>query len=217
MVRKARAEEILHAAAKVFSEKGFHATRIQDVADELGMQKGSLYYYISSKEDLVQGLVAGALERMIREASSILATGHGAGRKLAMLIEAHLRHAIEDRYVWSIHSRESLELLNRNSPADIRVLVDRYERLWDRAIAEGVASGELKADLDQRVTMQALLSMCTGLLTWFDPEGRLPAQEVARIYAEIVLHGVQNPQAGTTQAAAMSAAGATAINREEEP
>jgi TetR/AcrR family fatty acid metabolism transcriptional regulator len=130
---------------------------------------------------------------MIEETSSILATGHSARRKLAMAIEAHLRLTLEDRDIWGILMRENLELLNRNSPADIRVLVKQYESLWDRLVAEGVDSGEFDPNLDQRVIVQALLAMCTGFLDWFSPDGRLPVQEVARIFAEIGLRGIQLP------------------------
>jgi len=193
LVQKARNAEILQTAARVFRQKGYHATRIQDIADELGMRKGSLYHYISSKEDLVKGLAAGALERMTKETSSILATGHSARRKLAMAIEAHLRLTLEDRDIWGLLMRENLELLNRNSPADIRALVRQYESLWDRLVAEGVASGEFDPRLDQRVVVQALLAMCTGFLDWFRPDGRLPVQEVARIFAEMSLRGIQLP------------------------
>jgi AcrR family transcriptional regulator len=193
MVQKARNTEILQTAARVFREKGFHATRIQDIADELGMRKGSLYHYISNKEDLVQGLVAGVLERMIEETAGILDTGHSARRKLAMAIEAHLRLTLEDRDIWGILRRENLELLNRNSPADVRVLVKQYESLWDRLVAEGVASGEFDPSLDQRVIVQALLAMCTGFLDWFRTDGRLPVQEVARIFTEMSLRGIQLP------------------------
>jgi len=83
--------------------------------------------------------------------------------------------------------------LNRNSPADIRTLVKRYESLWDRLVAEGIASGEFDSNLDQRVIVQALLAMCTGFLDWFKPGGRLPVQEVARIFAEMSLRGIQLP------------------------
>jgi len=191
LVQKARNTEILQTAARLFRQKGFHATRIQDIADELGMRKGSLYHYISSKEDLVKGLAAGALERMIKETSSILATGHTARRKLAMAIEAHLKLTLEDRDIWGLLMRENLELLNRNSPADIRALVRQYESLWDRLVAEGVASGEFDPCLDQRVVVQALLAMCTGFLDWFRPDGRLPVHEVARVFAEMSLRGIQ--------------------------
>jgi AcrR family transcriptional regulator len=131
MVQKTRNAEILQTAARVFRQKGFHAARIQDIADELGMRKGSLYHYISSKEDLIKGLAAGALERMIEETGGILDTGHLARRKLAMAIEAHLRLTLEDRDIWGLLMHENLELLNRNSPADIRALVRQYEALWD--------------------------------------------------------------------------------------
>jgi len=193
MVQKARSAEIHQAAIRVFYRKGFHATRIQDIADELGMQKGSLYHYISSKQDLIKGLVAGALEGMREETTRLLATGHPARQKLAMAIEAHLRRTLEDREIWGILEREDLELLNRNSPADVRVLVKQYESLWDRIIAEGVASGEFDPGLDQRVAVQAVLALCTGILKWFNAEGRLPLQEVARLYAEFALRGIQNP------------------------
>ncbi len=193
MVQKARSAEIHQAAIRVFYRKGFHATRIQDIADELGMQKGSLYHYISSKQDLIEGLVAGALEGMIEETTSLLATGHPARQKLVMAIEAHLRRTLEDREIWGILEREDLELLNRNSPADLRALVKQYESLWDRIITEGVASGEFDPDLDQRVAVQAVLALCTGILKWFDPKGRLPLQEVARLYGEFALRGIQNP------------------------
>ncbi|MCK5379808.1 MAG: hypothetical protein KAJ78_10405, partial [Acidobacteria bacterium] len=147
------------------------------------------------KEDLIKGLVAGALEGMIEETTSIAATGHSARQKVAMAIEAHLRRTIDDRETWGILLREDLELLNRNSPADIRVLVKQYESLWDRIVAEGVDSGDFDPNLDQRVAVQALLAMCTGFLKWFNPDGRLPVQEVARLYAEFALRGIQNPAA----------------------
>jgi AcrR family transcriptional regulator len=193
MVQKARHAEIYQAAARVFRQKGFHASRMQDVADELGMQKGSLYHYISTKEDLLKGLVEGVLERMIAEARSILETGHSARQKLAMAVEAHLRRNLEDRDIWGIIQREDLELLDRNSPADVKVLVKEYESVWDELVEQGVSSGEFDSGLDQRVIVQALLGMCTGFLRWFRPEGRLPVQEVARVFAEIALRGIEAP------------------------
>jgi hypothetical protein len=108
-----------------------------------------------------------------------------------MAIEAHLKHTLEDRDIWGLLMRENLELLNRNSPADIRALVRQYESLWDRLVAEGVASGEFDPCLDPRVVVQALLAMCTGFLDWFRPDGRLPVHEVARVFAELSLRGIQ--------------------------
>ena len=51
--QKKRETEVYATAAQLFARKGFHATRMQDIADELGMQKGSLYYYFNSKDELL--------------------------------------------------------------------------------------------------------------------------------------------------------------------
>lgn len=193
MVSRARNAEILQAAARVFGRKGFHASRMQDVADELGMQKGSLYHYISTKEDLLYGLVEGALQRMIDETRAVLETGHSATQKLAMAIEVHLRRTQEDRDIWGILQREDLDLLNRNSPTDIRKQMKDYESLWDRLCRTGATSGEFDPALDRKVVVQALLGLCRSVYGWFSPEGRLPIQEVARILAELALRGVQRP------------------------
>ena len=196
-VHRARNAEILQAAARVFRRKGFHAARMQDIADEVGMQKGSLYHYISTKEDLLHGLVGGALERMIEETRAILGTGYSAPRKLAMAIEVHLRQTQEQRDIWGVLQREDLDLLNRNSPTDIRKLMKDYEGLWARVLKEGVDAGELDPSLDRRVVVQGLVGMCRAVYMWFKPDGRLPIQEVARILAEISLHGLQR-QPGAT-------------------
>jgi TetR/AcrR family transcriptional regulator, cholesterol catabolism regulator len=196
-VRKARNAEILQAAAKVFRQKGFHAARIQDIADEVGMQKGSLYHYISTKEDLLHGLVEGALERMIEETRAILGTGHPAPQKLAMAIEIQLRQTQEHRDIWGVLQREDLDLLNRNSPTDIRKLMKDYEALWARILKEGSDAGEFDPSLDRRVVVQGLVGMCRAVYMWFKPDGRLPIQEVARILAEISLRGLQRQPEAT--------------------
>jgi AcrR family transcriptional regulator len=193
MVQKARTTEILQAAARVFHEKGFHAARIQDVADELGMQKGSLYHYISTKQDLLKGLVEGAMQRLIAELRGISGTGHSAHQKLAMAIEAHLRLTQEDREIWGILRRENLDLLNRGSQSDIRGMIKEYESIWDDLVNLGVESNEFDPDLDGRVVVQAILGMCNATGVWFRPDGRLPIQEVARVFSEIVLRGVSRP------------------------
>jgi AcrR family transcriptional regulator len=193
MTRKEPTVEMLQAAVRVFHRKGFHGTRVQDIADELGMGKASLYHYISTKEDLLHGLIEGAIERMITETESILATGHPAQQKLTMAIETHLRRTQEDRDVWGVLQREDVELFDRNSTADIDKLIKDYEALWMKIFDQGVEEGELDPELDARVTVQALIGMCRSVYTWFRPDGRLPIQEVARILTEIALRGVKRP------------------------
>ena len=186
-----RRQEIFAAAARVFHRKGYHGTRIQDVAEELGMQKGSLYYYISSKEDLLRGLVEGPIQQMIDDARDVLATRHGAARKLAMVIESHLRCFQEHKDVWGIFLKEDLDLLNRNAACDVRRLARQYHNLWEQLLRTGMQNGEFDPELEPRVVVKAIIGMCDGTYTWFRPDGAFPIQEIARIFAGFALKGVE--------------------------
>lgn len=190
MSREARKAEILRTAAAVFREKGFHAARIQDVAERLGMQKGSLYYYISSKEDLLRGLVEAPIRAMNEEVRQLLDTGHPPDQKLARVIELHLRYFQEHRNIFGIFLREDLDLLDQTSDSDLRALLRTYDALWDELLQEGAAQGLFREDLDRRVIAKAIIGMCNGTFTWFDPEGRHPIHEIARLLADFALRGV---------------------------
>jgi len=182
---------ILKAAAHVFRKKGYHATRIQDIADAVGMQKGSLYYYISSKEDLLRGLVEGRLQDMICAAEAILGTRHSASRKLERIVEMHLRHFQEHRDIFGIFLHEDMELLNRSSETDIRALARRYDDLIESTLTEGVETGEFAADTDKRIVIKAIVGMCNGTYTWFQSNGRYPIEEIARIFAHLIVDGIR--------------------------
>lgn len=196
MSREARKAEILRTAAAVFREKGFHAARIQDVADRLGMQKGSLYYYISSKEDLLRGLVEEPIRAMNEEVRQLLATGHPPDQKLARVIELHLRYFQEHRDIFGIFLREDLDLLDQTSDSDLRALLRTYDAYWDELLQEGVAEGVFRPDIDRSIVAKAIIGMCNGTFTWFDPEGRYPIHEIARLLADFALRGVLSKGTG---------------------
>jgi AcrR family transcriptional regulator len=190
MSRNARKAEILRTAAGVFREKGFHGARIQDVADRLGMQKGSLYYYISSKEDLLRGLVEEPIRAMNQEVRELLDTGYAPAEKLARVIELHLRYFQEHRDIFGIFLREDIELLDQTSDSDLRALLRTYEDYWDELLQEGIADGAFRKGIDRSVITKAIIGMCNGTFTWFNPDGRYPIQEIARRIADFALRGV---------------------------
>jgi len=189
---ESRRQALLRAAARVFRKKGYHATRIQDIADAVGMQKGSLYYYISSKSDLLYGLVEGGLLEMIRAAEAIVATRHTASQKLERLVEMHLRMFNERRDIFGIFLREDMDLLNQSSETDIRRHARRYEDLLDAVLAEGIASGEFAPDIDRRLVIKAIVGMCNGSYTWYRTDGRYPIEEIARLFTDMFVSGIRS-------------------------
>src|SRR4051812_39582811 len=84
-------DQIVAAAAKVFREKGYHQSTTEDIAAEVGMLKGSLYYYITKKEDLLHAVVEKPVNEMVANLREIAESGSTSEEKIRRLIADHLR------------------------------------------------------------------------------------------------------------------------------
>src|SRR5215213_8252208 len=82
--------EILDAASRVFRRRGLHAAGMRDIAAELGMAVGNLYYYFRDKEDLLAFVQESALSRLLDMAAQVRALDLPADRKLRLLLEEHV-------------------------------------------------------------------------------------------------------------------------------
>ncbi|MFO7679806.1 MAG: TetR/AcrR family transcriptional regulator [Chloroflexota bacterium] len=189
---KKRETEVYAAAARLFARKGFHATRMQDIADELGMQKGSLYYYFKSKDELLSSLVAGSVQEAQSSLQAILDSTHAPGQKLALAIEEHLRILQQNADLHLINTQEILMSLDEETAVTIEALLKSYENTWAAILQEGVNTGEFRPDLDQKIVIKALLGMCNATLTWFKPTGRLSSQQIAHIFTELLTKGLNS-------------------------
>lgn len=188
---KRKYAEIISAAAKVFAEKGFYGASMQDIADELGMNKSSLYYYVKAKEDLVKGLVEGVLEDILKEARKIIESGYSPASKLRRIIEAHLRHFLAHRSAFAVFLHESPKLLDRFSQADVQAVMKEYDQLLQNLIIEGQKEGEFRQNLDPKITVLGIFGMCNYSSKWYREEGEVGSAEVARIFADIALKGLK--------------------------
>ncbi len=184
-----REAALFEAATRLFRERGFHATSMQDLADALAMNRGSLYHYIESKDDLLWAIVSGALEALDDEVRPALADdGRSARSRLEAGIEAHLRYAATERdelallqiEVRSLSDARREELLARR---------DEYEALWRAAVADGVGREEFRP-VDVRLTAIAILSACNWFVQWYRPDGELSAAEIARRIGDLYLNGL---------------------------
>ena len=191
--KKARQEEVHAVAARLFATKGYHATRIQDIADELGMLKGSLYYYFSSKEDLLVKITEGKIEQLYEAIGHIVNTGYSPTQKLTLAIDEHLRFFQQHVHIYTIFVKEQLADINRRTANKARQSNKAYQALWNSILQEGIDQGEFRPDLDPEITMRAILGLCNYTWTWFDPDGRVPLRELARQFAELIIDGIGVP------------------------
>ncbi len=188
--RRKRDEEVLNAAARLFSERGYADTSVQDVADELGILKGSLYHYIRTKEDLLFWL----LEEVHRDVEEILeevseAEGVDPVERIALYVQRQVLYNLDNLERISIYYHD----MDRLSAERLESIVGRrraHERFMAGLIREAQAQGLADASLDPRLLANCLFGTVIWTYRWYKPNGRVSRQSVANLCADFVLRGI---------------------------
>jgi AcrR family transcriptional regulator len=186
--------EILTVAARLFKEKGYRATTLEDIAVAVGMLKGSLYYYIRSKEELLYLVVRDPIRQAYNRLEGIVNATAPVKIKIAQGIANHmtLYHQHYPHIAVYLHDYHHLmQQLQQN----IIETPKHYQRLWAVLLQQGVDTGELRSDLNVKVTAYAILGMCNWVYRWYNPHGTLSAEEIADIFTTLVLEGLVNKSA----------------------
>jgi TetR/AcrR family transcriptional regulator, cholesterol catabolism regulator len=180
--------EIALAAVKLFEQKGYHATSVQDIADEVGLQKGSLYHYIQSKEDLLLQIAHQAISEFNQRLERVIASDLTAKEKLIRAIENHLTVSISNLQTTTVLLREAFSL-GETPGSVIQQLTDRYLELWTQILLEGMETGEFAVE-NPRITALAILGACNWVYRWYKSSGELSAEEVANLFSNLFLQGL---------------------------
>jgi len=185
-----RREDILRAAARIFREYGFHGTTVQQIADAVGLQKGSLYHHIASKEELLHEVMMAGLTQLGERLEAVASSSLPPIEKLRQLIETHICYAAENLDIATVVLFEHRAMLGFPERRDEYVSRrDFFESQFRTAIQEGVDNGDF-VQVDVPIVAQALLGAHNWLVMWYRPGGRLSAQEIASIIADAFLHGL---------------------------
>jgi TetR/AcrR family fatty acid metabolism transcriptional regulator len=159
-------ERILDAAVRVFARKGFHATRVSEVAKAAGVADGTIYLYFDSKEHLLVSLFEDRVQRLLAYLESELPRVATAPRKLQRIIELQLGLLEGERdlaEVVTIILRQSTKLMKEHAAPKFTAYLDVIARV----IAEGQAAGELRADVSPHLAARAVFGALDAIaMTW---------------------------------------------------
>jgi AcrR family transcriptional regulator len=181
-------EQIFIEAVRIFKEKGYHATSVQDIADAVGLQKGSLYHYISSKEELLLKIFERSTGALTQQLQEILASDLSPTDKLERAIDAHLIALTTQLDLYTVYLSERRVLTGRIH-SQVRTEAERTARLLEQIIQEGIDAGDFRAT-DSKMAAHAILGMCNWLYQWYSPTGRLTAEQIASIFSDLVIFGL---------------------------
>src|SRR3954469_19965241 len=179
--------EILDAASRVFRRRGLQATGMRDIAAELGMAVGNLYYYFKDKEELLAFVQEDALNGLLEIAARVRETGQRADARLFQLIEEHVVRLNEGTPGSLAHLE--VEALGEPRRQKLQARRDEYERAFRDTLEEGIAAGVFRP-VDPKVSALAILGAVNWTAMWFRPDGRKAAREIGREQAELLVRGV---------------------------
>lgn len=181
-------EMIRRAAIKRIYQHGFEAMKLRDLADDVGIQAGSLYNYIKYKEDFLYSLLKDVLLELLEGLAKEVDGPKTPLAALEAFIAFHLRWHTARREEVFIGNME-LRSLSPSHSVEIVGLRETYERKL-RDILEWGNKDKVWKVRDPKVATYAIIAMLTGVCTWYRPRGRLSQEQLIEVYRELVLRGI---------------------------
>jgi AcrR family transcriptional regulator len=182
-----RRSELTRQAARLFAEKGYHGTSVGDLAEAMGVQKGSLYAHISSKADLLWEVARdGALA--FHTALDTVGDDLPATEKIRLGLRAHLRVVSEQLDIATVFIRE-WRYLEGERREEFVAERRRYEERFRAFFREGRERGELRTDLDDATATLLALSAANWAYTWIRQD--TDTDELADRFYDSLLDGMR--------------------------
>jgi AcrR family transcriptional regulator len=184
--RRAKREALLHAAARSFNERGFHATSLDDVAASLGVSKPTIYHYLGNKDQVLLECLTYGVEQLLGAAEAARREpGRGIDRLRAFL-RRYAEVIMEDFGRCVIRTGE--ENLSPESAERLRALKRQIDEAMRGLIEEGRADGSIVAE-DPRLLAFTLAGALNWPARWHDPAGKQTPEEVAAGMVDILTAG----------------------------
>ncbi len=184
-----RRQELIDAAAKIFQDKGYEAASIQDVADALGILKGSVYYYIDSKEDLLFAAIQEVHESALANMEKIRELDEPPLTLIRLFIESHVKHVSDNLVKATVffHDFRSLDPKRHEYIVSER---DSYDAFLRELIMRGQAEGSICKDVDPKLATLAILGMMNWTYQWYRVGGSMDSATIGRQFADFALAGL---------------------------
>jgi len=183
-----RLEEVLQSAANIFFAKGFHATSIEDVARDVGMLKGSLYYYIKSKDDLLFRLLLAGIEDGDAFIARQIDSEGDPVEQLDRAIRAQIDYIIQNRVPFGLFLHEFDSLSGKKQHKLISVM-SRYNSRFVELVRRGQEQGRIIGG-EPWIIVNGILGMCNWLYRWYDTDEISDPEQVKQIFLRMLLQGI---------------------------
>ena len=183
-----RLEEVLSSAANLFYAKGFHGTTIEDVARDVGMLKGSLYYYIKSKDDLLFRLLLSVIEQGDLFIAKEIGPKSEPVAQLQVAIEAQIDYIIQNQVRIGLFLHE-FDALPEKRQKRVLAVMTRYNNRFVELVQRGQREGKF-AEGDPWLIVNGLLGMCNWIYRWYHAQHPTDPAAVKQVFVRMIMKGI---------------------------
>lgn len=183
-------QRLLAAATRLFAERGYERTSVQEIVEAAGVTKGALYHYFGSKDDLLHEVYARVL-RLQQERLDAIAGAEAP-------VERRLRDAAADVVVTSLENLDDATIFFRSmhhlapeKQKQVRAERRRYHERFRALVEEGQRVGVFAGDVPADLVVDYHFGSVHHLGTWYRPDGRLTPSQVADHMAELLLRALR--------------------------
>lgn len=185
-------EEIIRVATQCFSERGYQATTVEEIAARVDISRVTFYTYFENKEALLQTIFDQTLRAYQDELEAILAVPLSHREKLRRIVAHQVASLTADQPAIQIFISEEKSLPPRIARR-VREIYSKIDRLLEQEAFKGIAAGEL-IDIPPRLLTYALLGMCNWLYRWYQPDGPFTQDMIVATFTRILESGCLRSQ-----------------------
>lgn len=205
--REERWAELIEVATQVFFEKGYDGASLQDIADRLGMLKGSLYYYIQSKEDLLFDVISSVHREGLAVIRARAEVEGDPLQRLEDVIGGHVEHTCRNLVPTAVFLHE-LSALPPERRKEVLGSEHAYQGVFRGLIELAQKEGLVRAEVDPRLAALSVLGSTNWVYRWFRPGGEFTPEKIGAQMAEMAIRGIASDTALAARASASAAADA---------
>ncbi|WP_166462941.1 TetR/AcrR family transcriptional regulator [Amycolatopsis acidicola] len=190
--REERWAELFAVATETFHEKGYEGASLQDIAERLGMLKGSLYYYIHSKEDLLFEVINEVHQQGLANIAELAGRPGDPLQRLRNVIVGHIEHMCRNLTGTTVFLHE-MQALPKTRQEEILGGEHAYRSVFLDLISKGKAEGLVRESVDPKLASLSILGSVNWVYRWFSPGGEFTPAQIGEHFADLTLRGLAAP------------------------
>lgn len=175
---------IRQAGIRLLYKRGFAAMNMRDLAKEAGLKPGSLYNYFENKHQFLFQIISSVTEEITEDVSNKISRATDPRDQLDIFVQAHIEWYTLRREEVFIGNMEMRSLSEENYRTFV-IIRKRYETILSSLLERGMKQGLFRT-LDPTVTAYSIISMLSGMATWYRPDGRIPLSTLIAMHIDLV-------------------------------